>query len=229
MKSFRLLTLGAAFAVSLIPMALHAQFSGVAPANPLHDLSILKPPAGKNVAIVVFEDLGCPACAHAHPIEIQTAAATHVPIMRYDFPIQAHIWTFQGAVYARYIQEKIDPRLADAYRSDVFAAQMSIANREDLQRFTELWLQRHGQHMPFVLDADQLLAKAVQTDYDLGRRVNVNYTPTIIVVTRDKQQVVCGTGHNDYDNPDNIRSVVEAAQAQCKSASTALRHATTTH
>lgn len=214
-------------AAFLIPTAVYAQIYGVAPGNSLHNLSILKPPAGKDVAIVVFEDLGCPACAHAHPIELSTAATTHVPVLRYDFPIQAHVWTFQGAVYARYIQEKIDPRLADEYRSDVFAAQMSIAGKDDLQRFTELWLQRHGQQMPFVVDPSQSLAHAVQADYELGRRINVNYTPTVIVVTQDKQQVVCGTGHNDYDNPDNIRSVVEAAQAQCKRASALSRHAAT--
>jgi hypothetical protein len=134
MKSSRLLALVVGFAVSLIPIALHAQFSGVAPANSLRDLSLLKPPTGYSVAIVVFEDLGCPACAHAHPIEIQAAVATHVPIMRYDFPLQAHVWTFQGAVDARYIQEKINLKLAEAYRSDVFAAQRTIANKEDHRR-----------------------------------------------------------------------------------------------
>ena len=143
MKVSKLLVLSAALASGLMQMCMRAQFYGVAPANSLHSLSMLKPPAGKDVAIVVFEDLGCPACAHAHPIELQTSTEMHVPILRYDFPLQAHIWTFQGAVYARYIQEKIDPRLADAYRSDVFAAQMSIANKDDLQKFTEHWLQRH--------------------------------------------------------------------------------------
>jgi len=216
--------LARAAAIALLPIAASAQFSGTAPANSLHNLSLLKPPAGKDVAIYVFEDLGCPMCARAHPIELQTAAATHVPIMRHDFPIQGHIWTFQGAVYARFIQEKISPQLADAYRSDVFAAQRSIANKDDIQRFTQQWLERHGQHMPFVLDADQSLAKAVQADYDLGTRINLNFTPTIIVVTRDKQQVICGTGVNSYDNPDNLRPAVEAAIAQCKSAATAAHH-----
>jgi protein-disulfide isomerase len=232
MKSCRLLTLAAAVAVCLIPAAAQAQFSGVAPANSLRDLSLLKPPTGHSVAIVVFEDLGCPACAHAHPIELQTAAALHVPIMRYDFPLQAHIWTFQGAVDARYIQEKISPQLADAYRTDVFAAQNTIANKDDLQRYTQQWLQHHGQQMPFVIDPDQSLAKAVQADAALGRRINVTYTPTIIVISRDKQQVVCGTGDNSYDKPENIRSVVEAALAQSKSSTTAghaAHRANTTH
>jgi protein-disulfide isomerase len=213
-------------AITLLPIAAQAQFSGTPPPNSLQNLSILKPPAGQNVAIVVFEDLGCPMCAHAHPIEIQTAAATHVPIMRYDFPIHGHIWTFQGAVYARFIQEKISPKLAEEYRSDVFAAQRTIANKDDIQRYTQAWLERHGQHMPFVLDADQSLTKAVQADYDLGLRINLHFTPTIIVITKDKQQVICGTGVNGYDNPDNIRPAVEAAIAQCKNSSNPAHHAT---
>jgi protein-disulfide isomerase len=221
-SSIKLLALAAA--IGLLPIAAPAQFSATPPANQLQNLSLLKPPAGQNVAIVVFEDLGCPMCARAHPIELQTAAATHVPIMRYDFPIKGHIWTFQGAVYARFIQEKISPKLADEYRSDVFAAQRSIANKDDIALYTQRWLERHGQHMPFVLDPDQSLAKAVQADYDLGSRINLHFTPTIIVITKDKQQVICGTGVNGYDNPDNIKPAVEAAIAQCKNSAGPVHH-----
>jgi protein-disulfide isomerase len=194
------------------------QFPSTSATGPLHNLSTLKPPPGVDVAIVVFEDLGCPACAHAHPIELKVAAAEHVPVLRYDFPFQEHIWTNQGAVDARYIQQHISPKLADQYRSDVFAAQRSIANKDDLQRFTELWLQRHGQQMPFVIDPSQALSRAVQSDFDLGRRINVSFTPTIVVVTKDAQQVVCGTGDRNGDNPDNLLPVVEAAIAQCRKA-----------
>jgi hypothetical protein len=205
-------------ATCLMPATMRAQFLGTSSTGPLHSLSTLKPPAGDDVAIVVFEDLGCPACAHAHPIELKVAAAEHVPILRYDFPIQEHVWTYQGAVDARYIQQHISPKLADQYRSDVFAAQRSIANKDDLQRFTELWLQHHGQQLPFVIDPSQVLSHAVQSDYDLGRRVNVSYTPTIVVVTRDAQQVVCGTGNSNGDDPENLLPVVEAAIAQCRKA-----------
>ena len=221
MKLFNVVKLGTlALAISLMPLAVQAQFDGAPPSNGLHNLSLLKPPAGSKVAIVVFEDLGCPACAHAHPIELQTAAATHVPILRFDFPFAQHIWTEQGAVCARYIQNKINPKLADQYRSDVFAAQNSIANKDDLQRFTENWLQRHNQRMPFVMDPDGSLANAVRSDYELGRRINVGFRPTIVVVSKDKQQVVCGTGNNNYDDPIRIRSVVDAAVAQTRNAAT---------
>src|SRR5260370_16222776 len=149
------------------PLALQAQFLGTNPPNVFHNLDSLKPPAGSKAAIVVFEDLGCPACAHAHAIELDAAKRANVPLLRYDFPIAGHIWTFQGAVCARYIQNKVSRQLADQYRGDVFVAQSSIGSKEDIERFTQLWLQRHGRKMPFVIDPDGSLAKAVQADYDL--------------------------------------------------------------
>lgn len=140
MKLFSFLKIGAlALATSLMPLAVQAQFAGTPPSNGLHNLSLLKPPAGSKVAIVVFEDLGCPACAHAHPIELQVAAATHVPILRFDFPIEAHIWTQQGAVCARYIQIKSAPS------SPMSIAAMSLPHRTLLPTETTCrGLQRTG-------------------------------------------------------------------------------------
>jgi hypothetical protein len=115
-----------------------------------------------------------------------------VPIVRHDFPIASHIWTFNGAVCARYIEDKINPRLAGEYRSAVFASQSAIASKEDIQRFTIQWLQKHGQQMPFVLDPDGHLAAEVQADSDLGRRLGLTETPTIVVVTQNNYQLVCG-------------------------------------
>ena len=197
----------------LSPFASQAQTFGMNPPNVFRNLASLKPPAGSKVAIVVFEDLGCPGCAYAHPIELEAASRARVPLMRYDFPLQAHIWTFQGAVCARYIQSRISPQLADQYRGDVFKAQSSIASKDDLQHFTQLWMQRHGQKMPFVMDPDGSLSRAVQADYDLGLRINLTHTPTILIVTRDQQQIVCGTGTAETSDPSKIYPVVEAALA----------------
>jgi protein-disulfide isomerase len=203
----------AALTLLLSPFALLAQSFGTNPPNVFRNLSSLKPPAGSKVAIVVFEDLGCPGCAYAQPIELDAAKRANVPLVRYDFPFPAHIWTFEGAVCARYIQNKISPQLADQYRGDVFKAQSSIANKDDLQHFTQAWLQRHGQTMPFVIDPDGALAKAVQADRDLGLHINLTHTPTVLVVTRDRQQIVCGTGTNETSDPSKIYPVVEAALA----------------
>ena len=49
---------------------------------------MLKPPAGAKVAVIVFEDLGCPSCAANHPTELKAVEQTHVPLVRYDFPFK---------------------------------------------------------------------------------------------------------------------------------------------
>ena len=205
----------AVLALALSPSMLHAQFLGEGPRDQFRDTSVLKPPAGAKVAVIVFEDLGCPGCAYAHPIELETSDKTRVPILRYDFPIAGHVWTFQGAVCARYLQDKVNPKLAEQYRSDVFAAQRNIASRDDLQRFNESWFPKHGQKMPFVIDPDGSLTKKVQADYDLGRRLNITQTPTVVVVSDHKYQVVCGTP--EATDPTQLLPVVEAAVAETKS------------
>jgi protein-disulfide isomerase len=196
----------------LSTLTTHAQFIGPHTPNGFKDTSMLRPPAGSEVAIVVFEDLGCPGCARAHPIELEAAKQYHVPIVRYDFPIPAHIWTFDGAVCARYLEDKVSPKLADQYRSDVFASQQLIGSKEDIQRYTQRWMQQHGQQMPFVLDPGGKLAARVKADYDLGIRLNIIQTPTVVVVTRNNYQIVCGTPA--LKDPMQLFPILRAAIAQ---------------
>ena len=203
--------------LGLAPLACGGQILGTGqPAN-FKDTSMLKPPAGKPVALVVFEDLGCPACAHFHPYEIEAIRKTHVPWLRYDFPIPAHIWTFQAAVNARYLQTKVSPQMADQYRTDVFASQQTISSKEDLEGYTTRWFQTHGQTLPFVIDPSGALAKAVQADFDLGMKMGLKFTPTIVVVMPDRFQVISGTVQESSD-PAGIEPVIEAALTQARSA-----------
>jgi protein-disulfide isomerase len=212
MRAFLICT---AVCLALLSQPARGQFAGTGARDDFRDTTILRPPADSKVALIVFEDLGCPACARAHPYELQAAQETHVPLLRYDFPLEAHIWTFEGAVCARYIQDRIGPKLADEYRSDVFASQRMISSRDDLYQFTSAWLQKHGKQMPTVFDPNGTLAKEVSADLALGKRLNVEYTPTVVVVTRNQYQVVCGTrdGAND---PAQILGVVKAAIAQAR-------------
>jgi protein-disulfide isomerase len=203
----------------LAALATRAQFVGRRVSNDFHDTSMLHPPTGSKVAIIVFEDLGCPACAYAHPLELQAAEQYHIPIVRYDYPIAEHIWTFNGAICARYIEDKVNPKLAGEYRTAVFASQRAIASKEDIQRFTIQWLQKHGQQMPFVLDPDGHLTAEVQADYDLGRRLNITHTPTIVVATRDNYQMVCGS--ETLQDPTQLFPILRAAIAQANAAPTA--------
>jgi protein-disulfide isomerase len=178
--------LAAALLIALpLSLSAHAQFS--APpntANTFRDTSMVKPPAGAKVAIFEFEDLECPACAHAAPIVHAAIDKYKIPLVRHDFPLKMHIWSRDAAINARYIQDKIDPKAADDYRRAVFAAQTSIATKEDLQNFTRKYFQSHGRVMPFVVDPSGLFAAEVQADYTLGERVGLTQTPTIFVVSQ---------------------------------------------
>jgi predicted DsbA family dithiol-disulfide isomerase len=72
--------------------------------------------------------------------------------------------------------------------------------------------------MPFVLDPNGHLAAEVQADFDLGRRLGVTQTPTIVVVTQGNYQVVCGK--EGAEDPSQLYSVVRAAIAQANAAPT---------
>jgi protein-disulfide isomerase len=147
------------------------------------DTSMLKPPAGARVAIIEFEDLECPACAHAFPITHAAAEHYKIPLMHYDFPLKMHIWSRDAAVIARYMQDKISPQAAEDYRRAVFANQNAIASKEDLENFTRHYFQTHGREMPFVVDPTGQFLREVHADYQLGERIGLTQTPTIFVVT----------------------------------------------
>lgn len=144
--------------------------------------SLLKPPAGAHVAIIEFADLECPMCARENPVLEQAAAKYHVPWERHDFPLPQHVWSFQGAVNARWFDEQ-PQHLGNAYRDAVFANQNSIETKDDLRQFTEKFAQQHGMALPFLMDPQGKLAAEVRADYALGQRLGVHETPTAWIVT----------------------------------------------
>jgi protein-disulfide isomerase len=192
--------------------SMQAQFVGTAVRDNFRDKSMLRPAPGSKVSVIVFEDLGCPACAHAHPIEIAATQKFKCPLVRYDFPIPQHIWTFDAALCARYLQDEVSPKMAEDYRSAVFQSQSMIAGKDDLQRFTQHWMQQHGQQMPFIMDPQGTLAAKVKADYELGLRLGVTHTPTLVVATQSRYQVICGVG--DSCDPNQLYPVIEAALKQ---------------
>ncbi len=147
------------------------------------DTSMLKPPAGVKVAIVEWEDLECPACARAFPIVHAAIDKYKIPLVRYDFQINGHIWSHEASLFARYLQDKVSPELATDYRRQVFASQFRIASKDDLDRFTQQFFQSHGKQLPFVLDPQGQLEKEVDADKELGLKLGLSETPTLVVVT----------------------------------------------
>ncbi len=165
------------------PLAAHAQFSQASQVpQAMADSPALKPPTGANVAIVEFSDLECPACAAANPTLVNAMEKYHVPLVRHDFLIPTHNWSKQGAINARWFDEK-SPKLGEAYRDAIFAQQQSISTNDDLNAFTQKFAQEHNVALPFVMDPQGKLADEVRADKELGVKLGVNRTPTIWVVT----------------------------------------------
>ncbi len=215
MKTFPTFLAAAVVAATALSPVANAQFSTPPVSNQFRDTSILKPPAGARVAVVEFEDLECPACAAAAPIVHRAVEQYHVPLVRYDFPLQMHVWSFDAAVYARWMQEKVSPKVADEYRASVFAAQQSIASKDDLLRATQKFTSDRKVALPFQVDPGGMLAAKVRADYALGEKLNVVQTPTIVVVTKDKYQIISGN-KNGTSDPNTISAAIEAALAQTK-------------
>jgi protein-disulfide isomerase len=167
--------------------AVSAQAQTVVPSNlqPDHfrDTSMLVPPAGAKVAIVEWEDLECPACAHAFPFVHTAVEHYKIPLVRYDFLIPGHIWSREAAMYARYLQVKVSPEVATQYRREVFASQLRIASKDDLNRFTQDFFKKNGKQLPFLIDPTGELAKQVNSEVALGNKLGLTETPTLVVVT----------------------------------------------
>jgi protein-disulfide isomerase len=173
---------------SLLATASAAAQSSIPPNQVDHftDTSMLKPPPGVKLAIIEWEDLECPACAHAFPFVHAAVAQYHIPLVEYDFLIQGHVWSHQAALYARYLKDKVSPELATEYRRQVFAAQYRIASQDDLLNFTKQFFTQHGKQLPFVVDPTGQLEREVQTDVNLGKKLGLIYTPTLVVVTPNR-------------------------------------------
>jgi protein-disulfide isomerase len=196
-----------ALAMFACAVTAHAQF-GAPPSTHVQDTSALKPPPGARIAIVEFDDLECPACAHANPTLKQAAAQYKIPWIRHDFLIPGHIWSPKAAVYARWFDTK-SKALGDEYRDEVFANQTSIYNQDVLQQFTNKFAQAHGVALPFALDPDGKLNGLVQADSQLGRRTGVVQTPTVFIVT--------ATNYYEVHNVDqDLYRTIDQATAQLK-------------
>jgi protein-disulfide isomerase len=145
------------------------------------DTSVLRPPKGSKVAILVFEDLQCPDCARAAPLLHEAAKKYNIPLVQYDFPLPMHNWSFEAAVNARYFDTK-SKKLGDDYRLFIFQNQPQI-NPQNLRGMTERFAADNKVVFPFVVDPSGEFTAKVKSDYAIGQRVGLDHTPTIYVVS----------------------------------------------
>jgi protein-disulfide isomerase len=216
---------------AVVPAAhfVHAQSTTV------HDPAALKPPPGARVAIVEFEDMECPDCARANPLLRDAATQYRIPWVRHDFPLPFHAWSFDAAVYARWFDTK-SKKLGDDFRDAVFANQQLIdaagetspetpagpttAAATAIRNFAEKFAQQHDVQLPFVIDPQKKLAAEVQADLDLGKRIGVEHTPTIWVVTSKTN----GVPFVEVVDRQRLYQIIDQALADTKGQTTASAH-----
>ena len=144
------------------------------------DPTLLRPPKGAQVAIIVFEDLQCPKCRMDAPLVANAGKTYKIPVIRHDFPLPMHNWSYTAAVIARYFDTH-SKELGNQFRDYMFQHQPEVTP-DNLQAFAQKFATDHKVDLPFVVDPQGKLAALVNGDKDLGRRVNIQHTPTIYVV-----------------------------------------------
>ena len=145
------------------------------------DATLLKPPRGAAVAIVMFADLQCADCAKAYPAVWEAANAHKVPVVLHDFPLPMHNWAFDAAVWARYF-DKTSAEMGNDFRKFIYANQNQIT-RDNLPQWAQKFAAENKTVAPSDKDPDGKLADLVKADYLLGQRIGVEHTPTIWVVS----------------------------------------------
>ncbi len=147
--------------------------------------SVLKPPKGSPLAIVIFEDLQCPQCSRVAPLVEEASKTYKIPLVRYDFPLPMHNWSYDAAVMARFF-DKESKSLGDAFRDYIFQHQMQIFP-SNLRTFADKFAAEHKTALPFVVDPKGELSALVNADRDLGKRVGIDHTPTVYIVSSKPQ------------------------------------------
>jgi protein-disulfide isomerase len=172
------------------------------------DGSSLKPPAGARVAVVVFEDLQCPACAQAYPAVWSAATAQHIPVVLHDFPLPKHSWSFQAALFARFFDTKDTKslKLGNAYRGYIYQNQNLIPDQAGLNNYTKRFADDHKVVLPSAIDPQGKLAEKVKADYALGQTIGLKYTPTIFVVGSDNAV----TPFVEVEDRNQLSQIIEA-------------------
>jgi len=133
------------------------------------------------MAIIVFEDLECPMCRRTAPLVEQASKTYKIPVVRHDFPLPMHPWSYQAAVFARYFDTH-SKALGNEFRDYIFQNQLEV-NLQSLRSFAEKFAASHKVDLPFVIDPNGKLAAQVDADRDLGKAINLDHTPTVYIVS----------------------------------------------
>jgi protein-disulfide isomerase len=171
---FALLSLLASFVLYALVCAAAQE-----PVNPA-----LRPPKGAQVAIVVFEDLQCPDCRRAAPLVEEAAKTYKIPVIRHDFPLPFHTWSYEAALMARFFDTH-SKALGNEFRVYIFSNQLEVTP-QNLRGFAEKFGTEHKVELPFVVDPEGKFAALINADKELGKAINIQHSPTLYVVSNKR-------------------------------------------
>jgi protein-disulfide isomerase len=143
--------------------------------------TVFHPPKGSQFAIVVFEDLQCPMCRRTAPLVEKASKDYKIPVIRHDFPLPMHNWSYQAAVMARYFDTH-SKATGNEFRDYIFQNQLEV-NPQNLRGFAEKFASEHKVDFPFVIDPGGKLSALVNADRDLGKAIKLDHTPTVYIVS----------------------------------------------
>jgi protein-disulfide isomerase len=113
---------------------------------------------------------------------VKEAAKTYkIPLVRHDFPLPMHNWSFDAAVIAHYFDAQ-SKQLGYEYRDYIFEHQPEISP-QNLRAFSDKFAAEHKVDLPFVVDPQGKLAAEVNAEKNVGMSVGINHTPTIYIVS----------------------------------------------
>jgi protein-disulfide isomerase len=174
--------------------------------------SILHPPAGSKIAVVVFEDLECPQCSRTQPLVDEARKEYKIPVIIYDFPLPQHQWSMEAAVMAHYFRSKSTKtnNLDVAFRDYIYQNQPAITP-QNLRSYAEKFAQQHKVVLPFAIDPTGKFAAEIKADRDKAVTVGVNHTPTVYVVTSNP-----GQPYTEVTDTGTLFQTIDGAMAQLK-------------
>jgi protein-disulfide isomerase len=143
--------------------------------------TVFRPPKGSQVAIVVFEDLECPMCRRTAPLVEQASKTYKIPVVRHDFPLPMHPWSYQAAVMARFFDTH-SKEMGNDFRDYIFQNQLEV-NIQNLRTWADKFGAAHNAPLPYVIDPGGKLAALVNADRDLGKAIKLEHTPTVYIVS----------------------------------------------
>ncbi len=154
-----------------------------------------------------FLDLQCPDCARAYPLVHDVSKSENIPVVFHDFPLPMHNWSYQAAIIGRFFDTK-SKEVGDAWRAYCFTNQPSITP-DNLNQGAQQFAKDHGIALPFLIDPNGKLNDKIQADIAIGKRIGIQHTPTLFVVTSSSK----GQPFVEVVDRSQLTQMIEAAKA----------------